>query len=153
MLEAVAGCHSNMIFKSVVVIDFLESKNVLICESFTTVSCYAGNSRVVHGLPEIDLTTQVGALTALDNMTEVSAGIARERATIAAFQSRVEVGLSMASSQAALLGEAANRILSADVAEEVSNMLRLQILANAASAIIAQANQSQSLVLTLLQIN
>ena len=44
-----------------------------------------------------------------------------------------------------------SRILDTDDAEETSNLARTQIIQQAAMAVLAQANQHQKMVLTLLQ--
>lgn len=46
---------------------------------------------------------------------------------------------------------AKSRIMDADIAAETANLTRLQIQQQAATAMLAQANQNQSLVLKLLQ--
>ena len=46
---------------------------------------------------------------------------------------------------------ARSRIMDTDYAEETSNLARTQIIQQAAMAVLAQANQHQKMVLTLLQ--
>jgi flagellin len=49
------------------------------------------------------------------------------------------------------LGEAYSRIVDTDYAAETSNLVRNQILQQAAAALLAQANQAPNVVLSLLE--
>ena len=77
--------------------------------------------------------------------------LAVQRGTIGAFQSRVEVASSVLQSTTENYRAAESRIRDADIASEVANLVRLQILQQAAMAILAQANQQPALALRLLR--
>jgi flagellin len=100
---------------------------------------------------DIDLTTQAKALNVMDAMDSTLANINSERAKIGAVQSRLSVAANTLGAFNSEYEDAASRILDADVAEEVANMTRLQILQQAAAAVLAQANQQPTLVLQLLR--
>jgi flagellin len=91
------------------------------------------------------------ALNALSAVTTAIDTISRVRGVVGANQSRLEVAVNnlAAARENFLLAE--SRIRDADVALETSQMLRLQILQQAGTAVLAQANQQPALVLGLLQ--
>ena len=81
-----------------------------------------------------------------ENLERVSA----ERGAIGAVQSRLEVAANtLLVARENYLG-AAGRIMDADIAEESASLVRLNILQQAASAILAQANQQPNIALQLL---
>lgn len=103
-------------------------------------------------LTTVDLTTQSAALTTLDSMRSSLSKIAAGRGKIGADVGRLGFAESVAS-QTALQTEAArSRIRDADVAEEVALLTRNQILQQAGTAVLAQANQAPALALRLLSI-
>lgn len=69
---------------------------------------------------------------------------------IGAFQSRLEIAYSNLSSTRDIYAAAEARIMDADIAAETANLVRLQILQKAATAVLAQANIQPSLALKLL---
>ena len=74
-----------------------------------------------------------------------------QRGTVGAFQSRLGVALNLLTSTSDNLQAATARILDADVAKETADMVRLKILQNSASAILAQANSQPEIALRLLK--
>jgi flagellin len=93
------------------------------------------------------LTAAAGALTAIDAALQ---SISSARATLGAQANRMERAMRVATQASVSLSAAQSRIRDVDVAEEVSNLSRLQIQMQAGVAVLAQANQMQSLVLKLL---
>ena len=98
-----------------------------------------------------DLTTAANASTAVAALDLKLDVITTNRATYGAAISR----FGMAISNLAITGEnqsaARGRIMDADFAAETSNLSRAQILQQAGSAMVAQANQLPQTVLTLLR--
>ncbi len=98
-----------------------------------------------------DITSAANALTAMDNLDTAIDEITSARADFGAAQNRFEsvIGnLQVASeNQAASRG----RIMDADFAVETSNLSRGQILQQAGTAMVAQANQLPQGVLSLLR--
>jgi flagellin len=76
--------------------------------------------------------------------------LAKQRGVIGANQSRIGIALSNLSSSKENFKAAESRIRDADVAAEAGNLIRTQILQQAASSVLAQANQSPQLALVLL---
>ncbi|MEF9948439.1 MAG: flagellin, partial [Comamonas sp.] len=73
------------------------------------------------------------------------------RATLGAMQSRFENAVNNIDIQTENLSAARGRIVDADFAQETANLSRTQILQQAGTAMVAQANQLPQQVLKLLQ--
>lgn len=87
------------------------------------------------------------ALTAIDNaITSLSS----RRGTIAAAESRLQFAVNTLSIQRENFLAAESRIRDADVASEVAELVRLQVLQQATTSVLAQANQQPATVLRLL---
>jgi len=76
--------------------------------------------------------------------------LAEQRGTIGAFQARIEVATNVLQVAAENFSAAAARITDADIAEESSKLVRLNILQQASVAVLAQANIQPSIGLQLL---
>jgi flagellin len=95
-----------------------------------------------------DTATANAQLAALDTaLTEVTTA----RATYGAAQNRVEAAISSLQINAENLSAARGRIVDADFAHETANLARVQILQQAGTAMVAQANQLPQSVLQLLK--
>ncbi len=88
------------------------------------------------------------AITRLDASIDAITGI---RAVVGAGQSRLEQVASFADTSATNLKAARGRIMDADFAKETAALTRAQILQQAGTAMLAQANQLPNNVLSLLQ--
>lgn len=95
-----------------------------------------------------DATAANAAITALDSqMTTVTSG----RAAYGAAQNRFDSVISTLQTASENLTAARSRIMDADFAAETANLSRTQILQQAGTAMVAQANQLPQMVLKLLQ--
>jgi flagellin len=94
-------------------------------------------------------TTDAGtAITTVDTaLTEVNTA----RAGLGANQSRLEAAVNVLTANVNNLSEARSRIEDADFSAESTALAKSQILAQASTAMLAQANQSQQSVLSLLR--
>ena len=92
-----------------------------------------------------------GATSVLDDVDDALKAVATTRASLGAGQSRLESVVNNLSNQVVNLSDARSRIEDADFSAESTNLAKAQILAQASTAMLAQANQSQSNVLTLLR--
>ncbi|CBV44237.1 flagellin [Halomonas elongata] len=90
---------------------------------------------------------ETDALAVLDNHI---GNVDEARSNLGAMQNRFETALDNIETTSTNLQSARSRIEDADYAEEVSNMTRAQILEQAGTSILAQANQSPQSVLSLL---
>ena len=77
--------------------------------------------------------------------------VATNRATLGATQSQLESAVRNLSNVAENTAAAAGRIMDADYAAETANLTKAQILQQAATSVLAQANAQPQAVLTLLQ--
>ena len=98
-----------------------------------------------------DIGTDTGAGTALDDVDDALKAVATTRASLGAGQSRLESVVNNLSNQVVNLSDARSRIEDADFSAESTNLAKAQILAQASTAMLAQANQSQQNVLSLLR--
>ncbi|WP_395611767.1 flagellin [Allosphingosinicella sp.] len=87
----------------------------------------------------------------LDDVDDALKAVATTRASLGAGQSRLESIVNNLSNQVANLSDARSRIEDADFSAETTNLAKAQILNQASTAMLAQANQSQSNVLSLLR--
>ena len=93
-------------------------------------------------------TAANGSLATLD--TELDT-ISSSRASLGAGQNRLDSVVSSLTNNATNLSDARSRIEDADYSAETTAMAKAQILSQASTAMIAQANQSQQNVLSLLR--
>ncbi|MDO4968058.1 MAG: flagellin [Comamonadaceae bacterium] len=104
-----------------------------------------------RGIEDIDVTTQAGAWIALKKIDSAIDQINGARATLGAMQTRFENAVNNIDIQVENLSAARGRIVDADFAVETANLSRTQILQQAGTAMVAQANQIPQNVLQLLQ--
>ena len=97
------------------------------------------------------VATAGGATTALGAVDTALAAVASTRASLGAGQSRLESVVNNLSNNVVNLSDAKSRIEDADFSAESTNLAKAQILSQASTAMLAQANQSQSDVLSLLR--
>ncbi len=100
---------------------------------------------------DIDLSTQEGAVAALDAIDEALTSVNLDRANLGAVQNRLEATVNNLSSNSTNLQSSRSRIVDTNFAQETTNLARSQTLSQAAQAMLAQANQSQQQVLQLLR--
>jgi len=98
-----------------------------------------------------DLTSTANAQTAIDNMDTALDSVNSLRATFGATQSRFEAVISGLQVAAENQTAARSRIMDTDYAAETAALTRAQILQQAGTAMLAQANASPQSVLTLLR--
>jgi flagellin len=98
-----------------------------------------------------DVTTSANASTAMAAIDAALDTITTSRATYGAAMSRFEFAISNLQITGENQSAARGRIMDADFASETANLSRAQILQQAGSAMVAQANQLPQNVLQLLQ--
>ena len=99
----------------------------------------------------LDVTTAALASTTLANVDLALTAVNATRASLGAGQNRLESAINNMTSNVANLSDARSRIEDTDYSVETANMAKSQILSQASTAMIAQANQSQQNVLSLLK--
>jgi len=106
------------------------------------------------GLPEtLDIATQRGAMALMDSLLIDSAitRISEQRARLGAFQNRLEHTVKNLGVTRENLQGSESRIRDADMAEEMMDFTKEQIMLQAGTAMLAQANQVPQSILQLLQ--
>ena len=98
-----------------------------------------------------DLTTSGNASTALADIDTKLDTITTDRATYGAMMNRFQFAISSLQVTGENQSAARGRIMDADFAAETANLARSQILQQAGTAMVAQANQLPSQVLSLLR--
>jgi flagellin len=99
----------------------------------------------------VDMSTTAGASTAMGLISTAIDTVATQRANVGAAQSRLEATVNNLTSTVTNLTESKSRILDADFSVESTKLASAQILSQASTAMLAQANQSQQGVLNLLR--
>lgn len=98
-----------------------------------------------------DILTAANAQTAMTNIDAALDVVNTARSTLGSVQNRFEYTISNLEVANENTSAARGRIMDADFATETSNLSRAQILQQAGTAMLAQANTSQQQVLKLLQ--
>lgn len=102
-------------------------------------------------MDQVDVSTAADAATAITSIDLGISQIDTMRGNLGAIQNRFESTIANLSNVSENLSAARSRILDADIAQETSAMTKNNILQQAGISILAQANQSPQLVLSLLQ--
>ncbi|WP_288108918.1 flagellin, partial [Limnobacter sp.] len=98
-----------------------------------------------------DVTTTGTATTSITTIDKAIDTITNVRATVGAGQSRLDQVVSFLDTSSTNLSAARGRIMDADFAKETANLTRSQILQQAGTAMLSQANQLPNSVLSLLK--
>jgi flagellin len=136
----------------------------LIDGTFSSVTIQAGNSTAeTIELSFVDVgqsglsingatvATQSDATVSIGTMDSALQSIASEQATMGSLVNRLNFSVSNLSKASVMTEQAIGRVLDADFALETTNLSKQQILNQAATSMLAQANQSKQSILALLQ--
>ena len=103
------------------------------------------------GVAAVTVATAVGASAALATLDTAIQTVADERSGLGAVQNRLDATVNNLTSTVTNLTEAKSRIEDADFSVESTKLASANILSQASTAMLAQANQSQQGVLSLLR--
>jgi flagellin len=103
------------------------------------------------GVSSVDLTTASGSQSALTTLDSAINTITDSRAAMGAYQNRLTASIANLETTSMNLSASRSRILDTDYAKETTNLAKSQIIQQAATAMLAQANQSGQSVLALLK--
>ena len=106
--------------------------------------------KLALGVDALSIGSASDATTALDTLETAVGAVSSERATLGASESRLTSVVNNLTSNVTNLTDARSRIQDTDFSAETTNLAKAQILNQAATAMLAQANQSQEGVLSLL---
>ena len=112
---------------------------------------FSGSLAASNSIKSVDISSVSGANSAILSVDAALDSINSSRASLGALQSRFETTISNLSSTSENLSAARSRIQDADFAMETANLTRNQILQQAGTAMLAQANSAPQSVLSLLQ--
>lgn len=99
----------------------------------------------------VDISTQTGANAAIASLDTAIASVSSERAKLGANQNRLEHTINNLGTTSENLSAAESRVRDVDMAKEMMNQTKNNILAQASQAMLAQANQQPQAVLQLLR--
>lgn len=111
----------------------------------------SGFSSNVTATGTIDISTADKASAAISNIQTAITTIASARTTMGAVQNRFQAVISNLQSYSLNMSAARSRVQDTNYAAETANMTRAQILQQAGTAMVAQANSLPQLALTLLR--
>ncbi len=103
------------------------------------------------GVDRLDMTSVAGAQRALGRVNKAIDMVSSERSKLGAFQNRLEYAVNNLRSTHSNLSAAESRIRDADIASEMIEFTRNQIVSQSGTAMLAQANMIPQGVLQLLQ--
>ncbi len=116
------------------------------------ITVVAGTDNTGSGRAVIDASAPLATIhTVMDNIDAALNNVNAQRATLGASQSRFDSVISNLQVSVENQTAARSRIMDADFAAETANLSRTQILQQAGTAMVAQANQMPQQVLKLLQ--
>ena len=156
LLEQVTLIATNTRFNDVAVID----------GSFTGVTIQAGNTTgetITLSFADMQasglglsstistVVTQSDATVAMGTMSTVLQTIAQEQAKFGSLINRLDFSIANQSKASVMTEQAIGRVMDADFARETTQLSKEQILNQAATSMLAQANQSKQSILALLQ--
>ncbi len=103
------------------------------------------------GIENIDVSTQDGAKNALGRMDGAIGFVSRVRGKLGAYQNRLESTVNSLDVSEESMTAAYSRLMDVDMAEEMVQYTTNQVLTQAGTSMLAQANERPSQILQLLQ--
>jgi flagellin len=134
-------------------VDFSSSAGFAVSTGSGTTELISGASvgSRLSSVAAIDISTAAGANAAISTVDAALTAISNNRASLGAIQNRFASTISNLQSTSENLSAARSRIQDTDFASETANLTRGQILQQAGTAILAQANSLPNGVLALLR--
>ena len=117
----------------------------------TIIGVSGGYNANLNATNTIDVNTSANAFAVLNNLDTAIGKIAETRATYGAVQNRFDAVISNLQNYSENLTAARSRIMDADFAAETAKLTRAQIMQQAGTSILGQANQIPQGALSLLQ--
>ena len=125
--------------------------NAALESTYSLIQSDAGSAGTDDTAGVIDATTISSAIDAISVIDTALQTVATERATLGATQAQLESTVRNLANVAENTAAAAGRIMDTDYAAETANLTKAQILQQAATSILAQANAQPQSVLALLR--
>lgn len=103
------------------------------------------------GIDLLNVCTQEGAGEAISLLDDAIGMVSDVRAKLGAYQNRLDSAIRSLDTSASNLTEAESRIEDVDMAEEMTQLTQLQVLSQAGTSMLSQANNKPQMILSLLQ--
>jgi len=142
--------------------DFVENREVALDQSLDATFQIGANANMTIdtnfsaissgelGISSTDVSTAIGAQTAISHFDVALKAINSERGNMGAMLNRFDAVSSYLQTAAENLSASRSRILDTDFARETAEMTKSQIMQQASTAILSQANSSSQVVLSLI---
>ena len=108
-------------------------------------------SAIGLGIDKLDVSSETGATSSIDTIKDAIEKVSSQRSSLGAIQNRLEHTINNLDNVVENTTSAESRIRDTDMAKEMVNYSKNNILAQAGQSMLAQANQSNQGVLSLLQ--
>jgi len=132
-------------------LELSSSKNFSVSTTGTDIMVATTTTGTLSSVADIDVSTQTGANSALNVLDNALSLVSDIRSDLGAVQNRLSSTISNLESVSNNVSAARSRVLDADFAAETANLTRNQILQQAGTAMLSQANSLPQNVLSLLQ--
>lgn len=125
--------------------------NTISAGATTVTASYGASGGIYDAIAAVGLTSQANSQAALSVLDTQIAVVAADRASMGATINRLEYTADNLLSESANTSAARSRVVDADYATATTELARTQIIQQAGTAMLAQANQLPQTVLSLLQ--
>lgn len=105
----------------------------------------------IMGISTLDVSTTEGAVKGIDQIDNAIKYISASRSRLGAYQNRLEHTISTLDITSENMTSAYSRIMDVDMAAEMTEYTTLQVMSQASTSMLAQANERPAQVLQLLQ--
>ena len=103
------------------------------------------------GIDDVDMRTQEGARSSLDDIKKAIEYVSKARSGLGAYQNRLESTVSALAETVENLENSYSTVKDVDMAEEMVDYTKLQVLVQAGTSMLSQANEQPQQALQLLQ--
>jgi flagellin len=141
LLDGTGGADADGVFKIQTGLNDAETVDITIADL----------TAATLGVDGLDFSDPADASAALETLDDAIQTVATERANLGAQQNRLEVTVDNLTSSVVNLADSKSRIEDTDFSAESTKLAAAGILAQASTAMLAQANQSQQGVMNLLR--
>ena len=111
---------------------------------------YGGSSDMLN-VEHLDVSTQSGAMVAISALDSAINQVSLQQSRAGAYQNRLDAVVNNLTESNQNMSASRSRILDTDYAQETTSLAKSQIISQAATAMLAQANQAGQSVLALLK--
>jgi flagellin len=157
LLDGTAGDFGNLTFQvgyeadQTITVNVGDWNNAAFTTAAAWITASAANDVYGSAISTLTMTTAALANTALAAIDTAIAGVDSQRATVGAAINTLEFAVDNLANASQNTQAARSRISDADYAAETTELARTQIIAQAATAMLSQANQQAQGVLALLK--